>query len=67
MSFESRVEVMSHNSCGEDAVTADSIMELLMLGSACGEDITISAHGRDAEAAVAHLAALVESGFGEAE
>ena len=61
------VEVTSHNSCGEERVVADSIMELLMLGAACGEDITVTAMGRDAEAVVEALAALVESRFGEGE
>ena len=61
------VEVTSHNSCGEERVVADSIMELLMLGAACGEDITITATGPDAEAVVAALAALVGSRFGEGE
>ena len=65
--FEARVEVVSHNSCGEETVEADSIMELLMLGSACGEDITIRAQGPEAEVAVAKLSALVKDGFGEGE
>jgi len=65
--FDADVEVTSHNTCGEERVVADSIMELLMLGSACGEDITISATGRDASAAVTALAALVRSRFGEDE
>ena len=64
-SFDAQVEVTSHNSCGEEKVVADSIMELLMLGSACGEDITIEAVGKDAAAAVDALAELVEEGFGE--
>ena len=66
-SFDSTIEVTSHNSCGEEKVVADSIMELLMLGSACGEDITIAATGTDADAAVKALAELVEEGFGEGE
>ena len=63
--FDAHVEVVSHNTCGEEVVTADSIMELLMLGSACGEDITIRAQGADAHVAVAGLSALVKRGFGE--
>ena len=66
-SFDATVEVTSHNDCGEEKVVADSIMELLMLGSACGEDITIEASGPDAEAAVKALAELVCEGFGEGE
>ena len=66
-SFDAHIEVTSHNTCGEECVVADSIMELLMLGSACGEDITIAATGPDASAAVDALAALVEDAFGEGE
>ena len=65
--FESEIHVRSHNDCGEEEVLADSIMELLMLGSACGEDITIRASGTDAADAVAALAALVAGRFGEEE
>ena len=65
--FDAHIEVVSHNGCGEETVTADSIMELLMLGSACGEDITIRAQGPEAQVAVASLAALVKDGFGEGE
>lgn len=65
--FAAEIEVTSHNDVGAETVVADSIMELLMLGSACGEDITISAKGEDAQAAVDALAALVNDHFGEGE
>lgn len=65
--FEADIEVTSHNDVGAETVVADSIMELLMLGSACGEDITIAAKGVDAAAAVEALSALVEDHFGEGE
>ncbi len=65
--FESDIEVTSHNEVGNETVIADSIMELLMLGSACGEKITISATGQDAEAALKALIDLVENRFGEEE
>jgi len=65
--FSALVEVTSHNDVCAETVEADSIMELLMLGSACGEDITITAKGEDAAAAVNALAALVEDHFGEGE
>ena len=42
-----------------------SIMGILLLAAACGSTITISAEGADERDAVATLAALVESGFGE--
>jgi len=65
--FSALVEVTSHNDVCAETVEADSIMELLMLGSACGEDLTITAKGEDAAAAVNALAALVEDHFGEGE
>lgn len=65
--FDAAVEVTSHNDVCAETVEADSIMELLMLGSACGEDITIAAKGAEAQAAVDALAALVEDHFGEGE
>lgn len=65
--FLSTVEVISHNSVGAETVIADSVMELLMLGSSVGEDITIRATGPepDAKAALAVLQALIENNFGE--
>ena len=42
-----------------------SIMGILLLAAARGSTITISADGTDEGDAVAALAALVESGFGE--
>jgi phosphocarrier protein len=42
-----------------------SIMGLLLLAAARGTAITIAAHGEDEQAAVAALAGLVETGFGE--
>ena len=42
-----------------------SIMGILLLAAAHGSTITISAEGADEEEAVAALASLVESGFGE--
>lgn len=65
MNFSSDITVRSHNDVCAEAVVADSVMELLLLGSACGEDITISAAGVDAQEAVAALAALVNNRFGE--
>jgi phosphocarrier protein len=42
-----------------------SIMGILLLAAARGSTITISADGNDEQDAVAALAALVQSGFGE--
>ena len=65
--FDAEVNVSSHREVGAETVVADSIMELLMLGAACGEDITISATGPEAEPAVRALEALVSGHFGEGE
>ena len=46
-------------------VCGTSIMGLMMLGAAMGDSITISAVGDGAEEAVAALAELVETKFGE--
>ena len=47
------------------SVTGTSIMGLMMLGAAMGDQIEISATGDGAEDAVAQLAGLVENKFGE--
>lgn len=65
--FDAEVSVSSHREPGAETVIADSIMELLMLGAACGEDITISATGPDADASVKALSALIADHFGEGE
>ena len=46
-------------------VCGTSIMGLMMLGAAKGDQITISAEGEGADEAVAALAELVEAKFGE--
>lgn len=48
-----------------EEVSADSIMELLMLAAGPGVAITIKAKGADAEDAIDALSALVECGFHE--
>ena len=50
-----------------ETVTADSIMELLMLGAGPGTEVTISADGEDEAPAIDALTALVECGFHEDE
>ena len=47
------------------SVTGTSIMGLMMLGAAMGDQIEISAQGDGAEDAVTQLAGLVENKFGE--
>lgn len=46
-------------------VAGTSIMGLMMLGAAMGDNVIISAQGDGAEDAVAALCALVEAKFGE--
>ena len=46
-------------------VVGTSIMGLMMLGAAMGDSITIICEGDGAEAALAELAELVETKFGE--
>jgi len=67
LDFDAQVEVRSHNEVCAETVVADSVMELLLLGSAFGEDITISAKGPEAEQAVAALTQLVKDRFGETD
>lgn len=52
-------------SSGRERVSGRSIMGLLMLAAAKGDEITISAEGADAAAALDALCALVADGFGE--
>ncbi len=47
------------------SVGGTSIMGLMMLAAATGSCITVSASGNQAEAALAAISELVESGFGE--
>lgn len=46
-------------------VTGTSIMGLMMLGAAMGDQVTIKAQGEDAHVALDLLAGLVENKFGE--
>ena len=61
--FEADVTV----SRGGETVGGQSIMGILTLGAGKGSTIEVSATGRDAEAVLAALAALVASRFGEDE
>jgi len=65
--YDAEILVRSHNDVCAETVVADSVMELLLLGSACGEEITISATGEEAQPAILALVELVESRFGEPE
>lgn len=48
-----------------NSASGTSILDLMMLGAAKGDSITISAEGEGAEAAVQALAELVQARFGE--
>ena len=63
--FNAEVLVRSHNDVCAETVVADSVMELLLLGSACGEEITVSATGPQAKDVITALRALIENRFGE--
>jgi phosphocarrier protein HPr len=53
------VEKDGHKVCGT------SIMGLMMLGAAMGDEVTVHVSGMEAEAAMARLTELIESRFGE--
>jgi len=53
------VEKDNHKVCGT------SIMGLMMLGAAMGDDVILHVSGMEAESAMARLAELIESRFGE--
>jgi phosphocarrier protein len=59
--FDAQVTVAKDGS----AVSGTSIMGLMMLGAGIGSEIAVSAEGREAEAALEALTALVASKFGE--
>ena len=50
---------------GQEAVSARSIMGLMMLGAGQGSHLVLRAEGWDAKEALDALAALVEAGFHE--
>lgn len=60
-SFESIVTISND----EKTATADSVMGLLMLESAQGQQVRVSARGNDAQKALDAVTALIEAGFDE--
>ena len=48
-----------------EAINAKSIMGVMMLAAEQGATVQLAAKGPDAEAAIAALAGLIASGFGE--
>lgn len=59
--FGAAVEVVK----GSEAVSARSIMGLMMLGAGPGTELELRAQGWDAKEALDALAALIENGFDE--
>ena len=60
-SFEAVITITN----GTNSATADSVMGLLMLDSAQGQKIMVSAEGQDAQPALIAVANLIEAGFDE--
>ncbi|CAH0538481.1 HPr family phosphocarrier protein [Vibrio marisflavi] len=63
-SFDSTVTIQNQE--GKEA-TADGVMGLLMLESAQGQNVTITADGNDAETALQAVCDLIEHKFDEEE
>lgn len=59
--FKSTVEIKAK----DKVVNAKSIMGIMSLGLAQGDEVVIVANGEDQEAAVNALVELIASGFGE--
>ncbi|CEO38028.1 HPr family phosphocarrier protein [Photobacterium kishitanii] len=60
-SFEAVITISN----GDNSATADSVMGLLMLDSAQGQKIMVSAEGQDAKSALIAVSSLIEAGFDE--
>jgi phosphocarrier protein len=60
-SFQAQVRV-TH---GAQTMDGKSIMGVLLLAAAAGSVLTVSADGRDEQAAIDALCRFIESGFGE--
>ena len=50
---------------GGAPVAGDSILDLMMLGAAKGDQITVIVEGPQADTVLTRLSAMVEDGFGE--
>ena len=61
--FQSEITVVKD----ESSVNGKSIMGIMMLAASKGSEITVSAEGRDADAALEAIAALIGNRFGEDE
>lgn len=63
--FESKLTIRRANGAPAKMDNAKSMVTLLTLALACGEEVTITGDGPDEVEAVDTLTALIESGFGE--
>ena len=61
LQFESEILVR----CGTVEANGKSILELMTLGAACGQELELRIKGPDATEALASLANLIANGFGE--
>ena len=61
--FESEIQVINLDNGAE--ANAKYLLDVMTLVATCGCELEFVASGEDAAAAVAALAALVDSGFGE--
>ncbi|HKD75812.1 MAG TPA: HPr family phosphocarrier protein [Ktedonobacterales bacterium] len=59
-SFQSEISLAKN----EKSVNGKSLLSVLTLGAEQGDQITLSARGEDAEAAISALAALLEENLG---
>jgi phosphotransferase system HPr (HPr) family protein len=46
---------------GDATADAKSVLDLMMLTAACGEELTVDAEGRDAQAVVDEIVAVLEA------
>ena len=63
--YKSRITIANLLTPEEDTVNAKSIIGVLSLGMGKGTEVEITAEGKDEQAAVDALIALIDSGFGE--
>lgn len=59
--FDARIELQQEGRTAD----ASSVLALLMLASSKGKNVEVVTHGHQAEAALAAVVALIESGFDE--
>ena len=63
--YKSRITIANLFTPEEDSVNAKSIIGVLSLGMGKGTEVEITAEGKDEQAAVDALIALIDSGFDE--